>query len=562
MTQGLILWGRPQRLKPLARWPEAAVPDPALQGCAEQALTEQRVVEQPSPSGHLIAVPLCLHAKPCGAVALMLSERGAEGRQAAIRLLQWGLNWLELLLSRKALKAETAPLDPLHRLPLMLLQRLLAAGSCQAAADLLVSELAGQLGCQRVSLGLLQRGQVRVLALSHNINFDQRTQLMRQLSAAMAESLDQNDQLCYPQQGRDGLIRLAHQQLARLQGADWLLTLPLRDGRQAIGALTLERSAPLDSRQLEVVHYLGETVGRLLETRRLAEQSWSGRAWQAGRHWLKGLVGRGGWSRKLALLAVLALLLALAVYQAPYRVTADASIEGEISQVVVAAQEGFIAAAGARAGDRVEQGRLLATLDDRDLQLERLKWLSQREQYLKEYNGALASYDRAQISILKAQMEQAQAQIELIDQQLARSRLLAPIDGFIVEGDLSQSIGAPVERGQVLFEIAPLERYRVVLQVEERDVAAVAVGQSGQLRLASLPDQPLAFRVQRVVPVLTSADGRNYYRVEAELAAELDQLRPGMTGIGKIDIGQRRLGWLWFHRAADSARLWAWSTWQ
>ena len=40
---------------------------------------------------------------------------------------------------------------------------------------------------------------------------------------------------------------------------------------------------------------------------------------------------------------------------------------------------------------------------------------------------------------------------------------MAPIPGVIVSGDLSQAIGAPVERGQVLFELAPLliERPRV-----------------------------------------------------------------------------------------------------
>ena len=41
----------------------------------------------------------------------------------------------------------------------------------------------------------------------------------------------------------------------------------------------------------------------------------------------------------------------------------------------------------------------------------------------------------------------------------------------VVSGDLTQSLGAPLERGQVMLELAPLDAYRVTLQVDERDIA-------------------------------------------------------------------------------------------
>ena len=59
--------------------------------------------------------------------------------------------------------------------------------------------------------------------------------------------------------------------------------------------------------------------------------------------------------------------------------------------------------------------------------------------------------------------------------------MTAPFDGIIVSGDLSQSLGSPVERGQVLFEVAPLDGYRIVLRVDERDIPYVALGQRGEL---------------------------------------------------------------------------------
>ena len=45
-----------------------------------------------------------------------------------------------------------------------------------------------------------------------------------------------------------------------------------------------------------------------------------------------------------------------------------------------------------------------------------------------------------------------------------------------------------MERGKPLFEIAPLNSYRLVVQVDERDVRYVAIGQSGAVAFAEIPD--------------------------------------------------------------------------
>ena len=148
----------------------------------------------------------------------------------------------------------------------------------------------------------------------------------------------------------------------------------------------------------------------------------------------------------------------------------------------------------------------------------------------------------------------------LIDEQLSRTLMVAPFDGLIVSGDLSQSLGSPVERGQVLFEIAPRDDYRVALQIDERDIAQVALGQHGELTVASIPGKRFAFTVSKITPVNTAKDGRNFFRVEASLAQPPGpRLRPGMEGVGKIDIDQRKLVWIWTHRFTDWVRLWLWS---
>src|SRR5205823_2640136 len=139
------------------------------------------------------------------------------------------------------------------------------------------------------------------------------------------------------------------------------------------------------------------------------------------------------------------------------------------------------------------------------------------------------------------------AQLALVEDKLARAVLVAPFDGVVVAGDLSQLLGTPVEQGKVLFQVAPLSAYRVVLEVDERDIAQVHVGQAGELALSGIPDQRLRFAVKNITPVSTAQDGRNYFRVEAQLDDASARLRPGMEGVGKIAVRRRKLAWIWTH---------------
>jgi hypothetical protein len=115
-----------------------------------------------------------------------------------------------------------------------------------------------------------------------------------------------------------------------------------------------------------------------------------------------------------------------------------------------------------------------------------------------------------------------------------------------------------VEKGKVLFEVAPLSSFRVVLHVDERDVAYVKAGQRGTLLLGAFSQDPVGFTVQQVTPVSDPKDGRNTFRVEAELAQNSFHLRPGMQGVGKIEIEDARYLWIWSREIVNWLRLAAW----
>ena len=155
---------------------------------------------------------------------------------------------------------------------------------------------------------------------------------------------------------------------------------------------------------------------------------------------------------------------------------------------------------------------------------------------------------------------EAEAQRRLVADKISRASITAPFSGLVVSGDLSQSIGSPVERGRLLFEIAPLNNYRVILQIGEREIARVTSGQRGQVVLTGFSSEPLDFTVKKIVSVATPANGANAFHVEATLDKMDSRLRPGMEGVGKIDVGRRCLAWIWTHSLFDWIRLsiWKW----
>jgi multidrug resistance efflux pump len=253
------------------------------------------------------------------------------------------------------------------------------------------------------------------------------------------------------------------------------------------------------------------------------------------------------------------LLIGLSLASATFYISSDSVLEAKICRSIVAPQDGYIAEANVRAGDIVREGDLLATLDDKELRLQERKWQSQRAQLFKEYRKALAGFDRVEVAILNAKRAQADAQLKLVEQQLTRSALIAPFSGLIVKGDLSQALGSPVKRGEVLYEVAPTDEYRVVMKVDDRDIGLIELGQRGQLRLSGIPDLSIGIVVDRMTPVSVTEKGRNYFRVEAFMDKQSDLMRPGMEGFAKIEIGQKKLLWIWTHRLVDWMRLAVWN---
>ena len=570
----MVLMGTADRgpYTPVAVWPDAKLSMNHLTGAAERALRERRglLVENPPdengkrpfPEAFHVAYPIEVSGKLHGVVVLGVDHPDRSQVQGIMRKLHWGAAWIEVLIRRREAEAAEELNQRLQKV-LALLSSAAEQDRFQASAMNLVTQLATEIECERVALGLLIGARVRLQVISHSADFGKQMNLVRAIETAMDEAVDQSSVVHYPPaENAPPLVTRAHEELNRKHGAGAVCTFPLESGGRSIGALMLERppERPFSEETIALIESVASLTGPLLDARR-AEERWIGRkVYDSAVDQLKKLFGPRHPVRKALAVLLVGFGVFISLYHVDYRVTAPTALEGSVQRVVAAPFSGYILEAPVRPGDIVDEGEVLCRLDDRDLVLERLRWLTEREQFSKEYQAALARHDRSKIRVLRAKIQQADAQLTLIEEQLARTRIAAPFDGIVMSGDLSQSLGAPVERGEVLFEVAPLDSYRVIAEVDERDIGQIREGQQSDLVLSSMPGDVFSFTVERITPVSVAQEGRNYFRVEGKMDEPSDRLRPGMEGIGKINAGRHRLIWVWTHEAIDWLRLqfWRW----
>ncbi len=507
---------------------------------------------------HLLAIPFKVESTDAAYVLVMLTKALNQIQQnTAVKLTHWAATRIHLervgFVDGVNSKAGSEP-----QLSQALMATLNHHGTFTSLAFTLVNSLASMCGCTRVSLGAHDGKQVRLVAMSGQSNIDDRRQIARQLCALMQETISSRRTI-YP--NADDEPAPAFQSYFNTQGTHPLLGFVMPGTSRTQYVLVLERSdaIPFVDAQAEAIEQSVDTVAALLELSQTHELPLHKKVFRLVQESLAGLINYKHLSGKqwLATLASVALVLSFFI-PVTHRVSADATIEASDRQVLVAAQDGFILSAHAKAGELVVKGDLLATLDGQDLELSVEKWRSEKTKNQQEYAKALAIHDRSELSRLRADVQRIDAEIALLEQQLRRGEVRAPFDGVLLEGDWTQSLGAPVKTGDILFEIASAEQYRLVLEIDEHDIGYIMPEQQANLRMAALPTTIWQAQLTDVIPVAIAEKGRSAFRVPAIIDGDATALRPGMQGVGKVNIGVRSLFWVYSHRLFNKIRLLAW----
>ncbi len=156
--------------------------------------------------------------------------------------------------------------------------------------------------------------------------------------------------------------------------------------------------------------------------------------------------------------------------------------------------------------------------------------------------GASGTADTSAISSAQRNLASAQATLDQANAKAAERTVKAPSSGSIVE--LNAKVGATVTGGMVMGEgdtsggkqcmqIADLSKMKVTVQVGEKDIAKIAVGQSANVTYPAFPDIVSQGTVTAIASVANSdaanGGGSVTFNVDILIEAPDSRLKPGMT---------------------------------
>ena len=153
-----------------------------------------------------------------------------------------------------------------------------------------------------------------------------------------------------------------------------------------------------------------------------------------------------------------------------------------------------------------------------------------------------ASADTNAVSAAQRSLASAQANLDQANAKAASRTVTAPSSGSIVE--LNAKVGATVTGGMIMGEsdtsggkqcmqIADLSKMKVTVQVGEKDIAKIAVGQNANVTYPAFPDIVSQGTVTAIASVANSdsnsGGGSVTFNVDILIEAPDARLKPGMT---------------------------------
>lgn len=213
-----------------------------------------------------------------------------------------------------------------------------------------------------------------------------------------------------------------------------------------------------------------------------------------------------------------------------------AEIDGRVLELAV--DEGAAVAAGAtlaaldatpitlevRAA-RAELGRVRALLANEERRVARFRTLAAKELIAREQ----LEDAEAQLAVLRAQREAIEAKLHIVEDQLAKTVIRAPLAGRVQKRLVS--VGDFVKRGSPLFELATSASLRALLPVPEPLAARLAPGLAVTLGSPLTPGRHAAGVITELRPAVGAANRAVWAIVDVENPGEW---RPDATVRGEI----------------------------
>jgi GAF domain-containing protein len=414
---------------------------------------------------------------------------------------------------------------------------------------------------ERAAIALEQRGMLQMKAISGMTQINPADPAVSDLKETLEWASISNEETHVTQHGEQ-IDDERHETRAKFTayfaatGMRAFYALPLIDDQGRLGMLSFESSDPdfLTMAHLEIIKVLAgqATVALrnaslyrdvpfidLLEP--LLQKKKRFLAIEKRRRWLM-----------IAGAATLGLFLVLCPL--PMRVSGDATVAGV---------DGVVKNVHVREGDHVQQGAVVAELEDWDYRAGLAAAEARYSEAMATMNRALAQGDGTLAGTEQVKGDYFKAELVRARERLERATIRAPFDGVVATTQIQNSVGRRLMHGDTLAEIIDVSHVTVDVAVPENVATLLRSGERASIKLESFPLRTFRGDVLVVSPQGQIESEQRVFVARVNVPNQDGSIRAGMQGHGKVFVGWHPAGYVLFRGSAMWlwGKLWLWFGW-
>ncbi len=426
----------------------------------------------------------------------------------------------------------------------------------------IVNGTAPLIAYDRCAIAIMQRGKVRIGAVSGKAKLDRKDPRIKSLEELLQWIYFSGSDVAVTQE-EDGRIvseRPETEEKFRTyfqeSGFGSFYGLLLKDEEGKLGVLSFERKSPLfvtaGTRDLLGILVNQATVA--VRNAQLYQDVPLAGFWKPlleKRQQFLGIPKR----RRLAwAIGTVGVLLLLLVVPWRTRVAGPVRVLPGRRAAVTAAVDGVVSGVLRREGDPVRAGDVIATLSDEPYvaALEEARTgLAIAESEVSRYREA---GNAGALFEAQSKRDELAAKIALEADRFGRTRIRAPVDGIIVTPRIEERVGQFFPKGTELCVVADVRSVTAEVAVDERDAALLHTSEPVAVKLNPYPTRLFRGTVSRVSPYVREEGKDRFVIAEVRVDNPGGLLKTGMLGKAKISDGKRPVlfallrkpaRWLW-----------------
>jgi GAF domain-containing protein len=462
-------------------------------------------------------------------------------------------------------------------------------------------------GCDRLSVAILDGRKTVVRSISGQDNVNQRANLVRRMTKLASHVIRTNEKMEYT--GKvDHLAPKVERALADFiqeSGSRMVTVIPLfkpdpvvqkedSNGRpkevirKAVGGLIVEQVAESQPKAgvLEKSELIADHVGASIYNAKQYNRLFLMPLWRGLGKVFGFLEGRNGVKAALVVLLLASVVVAMVMVPWEYRVEGQGRMMPVIQKDVFVPWDGEVVEILVDSGQHVEKGQPLLKIKNPDLATQKTAAVGEqstkqalRLTILNELSKIQRSSDSNKKNELEGQLRQTQEEIksldlqqEILDERIASLSVRAPISGVIATFQLEQLLlNRPVRRGEVLLEIKHDDgKWHLELDIEEKRMGHFldAVKANGNdlalpVEFVLATDSESEFN-GKVYRMSTRANSSQESGSVVMVFCEFDETQlPRQPRIGaevraKISCGEKSLGYVLFGDVLEFVQKYFW----